>query len=68
MNDLRGYPRPFICLVRHGETQLSPARCYNGVTDVELDEVGVRQAQAIAPRLAVVDSLLSIGERRWRND
>ena len=55
MNDLRSYHQPFICLVRHGETELSTARCYNGLADIDLSEVGEKQARAIAPRLSGVD-------------
>lgn len=55
MNDLLRYSRPFTCLIRHGETELSAARCYNGLVDVGLTEKGERQARAMAARLRVVE-------------
>jgi probable phosphoglycerate mutase len=55
MDDFSRYPRPFICLVRHGETKLSAARRYNGVGDVDLTAVGEGQARDMAPRFRVVE-------------
>ena len=55
MNDLPSYNRPFICLVRHGETELSAARCYNGLVDTDLTENGENQARDIGAHLRDID-------------
>jgi ribonuclease H / adenosylcobalamin/alpha-ribazole phosphatase len=41
-----------LLLVRHGQTEFSVRRRYSGRGDPELTEVGVRQAEAVARRLA----------------
>lgn len=40
-----------LILVRHGETAWNAQRCYQGRTDVPLNEAGRRQAAALAQRL-----------------
>lgn len=55
MNDLRRYPRPFICLVRHGETELSASRRYNGLTDVALTQRGEEEGLRLAPLLSDIE-------------
>ncbi|MEE9499667.1 MAG: histidine phosphatase family protein, partial [Candidatus Omnitrophota bacterium] len=55
MNDILRYPEPFICLVRHGETELSVARRYNGLGDIALTTNGEGQARSIAASLNNVD-------------
>jgi broad specificity phosphatase PhoE len=54
MNDFSKYSTPFICLVRHGETQLTAARCYNGVRDIPLTTKGEQDAARLAPLLSRV--------------
>jgi probable phosphoglycerate mutase len=51
-----------IYLVRHGETAFNRERRLQGHVDSELTELGVRQAQAVARRLAE----LTRGEPGWR--
>ncbi len=41
-----------LWLVRHGETEWNAEGRYQGQTDVPLSEVGLRQAEAVAARLA----------------
>jgi broad specificity phosphatase PhoE len=41
-----------LLLVRHGETVWNAQHRYQGQTDVSLSEVGIRQAQLLAERLA----------------
>lgn len=41
-----------IILVRHGQTEWNKEERFRGRVDIDLDEVGVRQAQAAAERLA----------------
>lgn len=40
-----------LILLRHGQTEMSAARQYSGISDPELTELGIRQAQAAAERL-----------------
>ncbi|MEU6128172.1 bifunctional RNase H/acid phosphatase [Saccharopolyspora sp. NPDC047091] len=46
-----------ILLVRHGQTAMSVDRRYSGRGDVPLTELGERQAQAVAARLAGMDGV-----------
>lgn len=55
MQNFSIFPRPFICLARHGETELSASRCYNGLGDINLTETGENQARKMAPCLRQVD-------------
>lgn len=41
-----------LILVRHGETEWNAQRRYQGQSDVPLSELGVRQAELVAERLA----------------
>ena len=61
MNNLRGLAPPFVCLVRHGETEFSARRRYNGVTDAGLTANGERVAAQLEPALGAVtwDTVLS---------
>lgn len=52
MNDFSTYATPFICLARHGETELTAARCYNGVRDIPLTAPGEQDATRLAPVLS----------------
>jgi len=48
----RSGPCTSVLLLRHGQTSLSAAKRYSGVTDVPLTSTGLRQAAAAAARLA----------------
>ncbi len=50
-----------ILLVRHGETLLNSTHRFQGQTDVELDEVGLRQVEKTRDRLATysIDAIYS---------
>ena len=55
MNDLLDYPKPFICVIRHGETPAAKAGRMNGVREEPLTEMGERQAASLqAPLSAIV--------------
>jgi len=41
-----------IVLVRHGQTEWNKEERFRGRVDIDLDEVGLRQAKAVAERLA----------------
>ncbi|GAA1208438.1 bifunctional RNase H/acid phosphatase [Prauserella alba] len=49
-----------LLLVRHGQTEMSVDRRYSGLGDVALTETGRWQAQAVAKRLAGMDSLRDV--------
>lgn len=51
----RTAPATRLILVRHGETMLTAEKRYSGRGDVPLSEMGRRQAQAVAARVAVMD-------------
>lgn len=42
-----------LILVRHGQTEWNRLGCYQGQSDIELNETGLKQAQQTAERLAV---------------
>jgi broad specificity phosphatase PhoE len=50
-----------IILVRHGQTEWNKHERFRGWIDIELDETGLRQAEAAAPRIAQweVDAIYS---------
>ncbi|WP_197321431.1 bifunctional RNase H/acid phosphatase [Saccharomonospora sp. NB11] len=52
----RGAPTRLI-LLRHGQTPMSIDRRYSGAGDVSLTELGTRQAEAAAKRIAAMDDL-----------
>lgn len=52
MNDFSKYATPLICLARHGETELTAARCYNGARDIPLTAKGEQDAARLAPVLS----------------
>jgi probable phosphoglycerate mutase len=68
MNDLNEIEDPFICLVRHGETELSHMRCYNGTRDIALTGRGEEEARSAGRLLRPVDwaSVMSSPLRRAR--
>jgi alpha-ribazole phosphatase len=41
-----------LYLVRHGQTDLNKARCYQGHLDASLDETGIQQARNLSLRLS----------------
>ncbi len=43
---------PRLILVRHGQTIFNAQRRYQGQSDIELNEIGLAQAKAVAERLA----------------
>jgi broad specificity phosphatase PhoE len=51
MGNPLNYRDPFVCLVRHGETKLTAALRYNGLSDVELTEKGETQAKCLVEPL-----------------
>lgn len=57
-------PRPELWLVRHGETEWSRSGRHTSVTDLELTERGVEQAQALQLDPADFDLVLSSPRRR----
>lgn len=54
MDDLLTCLPPYICFVRHGETEYSATRRYNGTTDVGLTANGEKTARLLQPVLARV--------------
>lgn len=54
MNDFSKYPRPLICLVRHGQTNAVAERRYNGSADIPLTPHGEAQARAMTKALETV--------------
>jgi len=57
-----------LLLVRHGETEWNVQRRYQGQSDIPLSELGVRQAEFIAKRLAgqTIDAIYASDlERAW---
>lgn len=54
MDNLLACVPPFVCLLRHGETEYSVARRYNGRTDVGLTGDGEEAARRLRPILARV--------------
>jgi ribonuclease H / adenosylcobalamin/alpha-ribazole phosphatase len=54
--DLGGEPTRIV-LLRHGQTRMSVDRRYSGRVDVELTDLGSRQADAAAKRIAAMDGL-----------
>ncbi len=54
MRSLASYEHPMVCLVRHGETEFSAARRYNGRTDTALTKNGEGQAERLRSRLSDV--------------
>ena len=51
-------------LIRHGQTGWNREARFRGRVDIELDEAGMRQAEAVADRLAQCGAALK--SRRWR--
>jgi probable phosphoglycerate mutase len=49
-----------VVLWRHGQTEWNATGRFQGQTDVDLDETGVSQAEAAAPRLAAYEPQLLI--------
>ncbi|MCX6376189.1 MAG: histidine phosphatase family protein [Armatimonadetes bacterium] len=54
MDNLLSCSLPYVCLLRHGETEYSIARRYNGRTDVGLTRNGEEAARQLGPILARV--------------
>lgn len=54
MNNLLACEPPLICLVRHGESEFTAARRYNGTTDAPLTQNGEQAAIQLATVLAEV--------------
>ncbi len=54
MDNLLSCTPPYVCLLRHGETEYSAARRYNGRTDVGLTRNGEDAARCLQPILARV--------------
>lgn len=49
-----------LLLVRHGQTEFSLQRRYSGRGDPELTDIGIRQAEAVAKRLAGYPGLTTV--------
>ncbi len=54
MDNLLSCAPPYVCLIRHGETEFSAARRYNGRTDVGLTGNGEDAARRLQPILTRV--------------
>lgn len=54
MNNLLLCEEPYICLIRHGETEFTAARRYNGMTDVPLTANGEQVAERLRAPLSAV--------------
>ncbi len=65
-DDRCGTLAPVLILVRHGRTALNAAGRLQGRVDEPLDEIGRRQAIAVAERVGAVDELVSSPLRRAR--
>lgn len=55
-----------LILVRHGRTPANASGLLQGRLDQELDEIGVRQAQAVAKMIGPVDEVVSSPLKRAR--
>lgn len=55
-----------LYLVRHGETEWSKSGRHTSVTDLDLTDEGVRQAEAVRPKLAGLDFGLVLCSPRLR--
>lgn len=49
-----------LLLIRHGQTEFSQQRRYSGRGDPELTDIGIRQAEAVAKRLAGYPGLTTV--------
>jgi len=54
MNDFLSFSKPFICLVRHGETAAAKAGRMNGVREEPLTEMGELQASSLQAPLNMI--------------
>jgi broad specificity phosphatase PhoE len=54
MDNLLSCAPPYVCVLRHGETEYSAARRYNGRTDIGLTRNGEEAARHLRPILARV--------------
>lgn len=61
VNDFRNYPRPFLCVIRHGETLPAKTGRMNGLVEHPLTELGEQQAANLAAVLSTIawDRVLS---------
>ena len=50
---------PLLLLVRHGQTRWNAERRVLGRTDLPLDELGLTQAELVAPALGHIDAIWS---------
>ena len=69
MDNITSCASPFICLIRHGETEYSAARRYNGRTDIGLTSGGEQMGRGLAPVLGLVpwEAVLCSDLRRARH-
>jgi broad specificity phosphatase PhoE len=49
-----------VFMVRHGQTDSNIAGLFHGATDVPLNETGLRQAELVAERVALLEDLQSL--------
>lgn len=54
MNDFKDFPKPFICVIRHGETEAAKAGRMNGLREVPLTDMGERQAASLRMPLSTI--------------
>jgi broad specificity phosphatase PhoE len=54
MNDLLDYPKPFLCVIRHGETAMAKAGRMNGRHEEPLTAMGELQAASLQAPLAAL--------------